>query len=79
MKNEQVNLSGGNFFKGWSDEEIEAYRTAMRETAADLPGAMARFAEAHPEEARAYREAEQSVIDARRSPFPRGFIDHSLG
>ncbi|HVV26296.1 MAG TPA: hypothetical protein VHC21_04700 [Candidatus Saccharimonadales bacterium] len=51
----------------------------MREVAADLPGAMARFAEAHPEEARAYREAEQSVIDARRNPFPRGFADHSLG
>jgi hypothetical protein len=38
----------------------------MREVAADLPGAMARYAEAHPEEARKYREAEESVIRARR-------------
>jgi hypothetical protein len=66
MSSERINLSGGSFFEGWSDEEIKSYRATMREVAADLPGAMARYAEAHPEEARKYREAEESVIRARR-------------
>lgn len=47
-------------------EELAALRAALREAASDLKGTRARYAENHPEEARQYREATESVIRARR-------------
>jgi hypothetical protein len=47
--------------------ELQALRAKLSELAMDLPGTLAKLS---PEAQQEYRDAEQSVINARNNPFP---------